>query len=845
MLRESDHAVSTDTATLGGQALGYLRAGGREVSYGDGQTVLHRGEAGAAFYVVLGGAVEVLLESDGDKPLPLARLDSGASFGEMSLLTDEPVSADVTARGAVTLLECPAEHFRRALAECGPFRNYILGQLCNNLRRTSSQAWGFFQQAKALRTLMQSEGPTGELVAESAAMKRVETQLAELAGRSEPILITGQPGTGKLFVAAKIHERSLGGDAPLVIMDCATVERGQAGPLLFGSYQRRFDQAADGAQPIHVLGALDLANGGSLVLRHVGSLDVEAQEVLASYLAAQAGSTSGVSPNVRVMATTCADPKALDHTDGFNPALLELLTRRTLELPPMAKRRRDILPLAEIFLALRDRRVNGRRHRFDQSAEHALLSGRYAHRNAEELREAVELSALFAEEGVISSQHVFTGPRIGGTGAEWDLSTARPVRWLLGRWALPTLQAATLAFFLVVAAACLIDAAGPFGTTANSLVWGVWWPVLVLAFLLIGRAWCMVCPLSLAGRIVRRIGRLGLKPPDAMKRYATWLSVGLFLVIIWVEHVFGMTSRPAATGIFLLALMGAAASCCVLFERETWCRYLCPLGALGAGYSVGSMAHVRANPNVCATQCTTHECFKGSETVAGCPVFHHPMYAADGHVCKLCLNCVRSCPHGSAKPYLRAPLQGIWRLEGLSDIHTPFVLVVSVLFLAMLMSLQPSRWLAAPGPYTVLVAAAAAMGVAIWALLRHPMAGEQESDPAAAAPLAFAVFVLGAGSLLAFHLENMPILADIRMRAPAGTFAADRLGVTNVSLLMVLQLGAIALSGLLAAITLWRIHVHLARDSITLSPWRWRIILSLCVVYLVAALGLTLLGGIH
>ena len=150
----------------------------------------------------------------------------------------------------------------------------------------------------------------------------------------------------------------------------------------------------------------------------------------------------------------------------------------------------------------------------------------------------------------------------------------------------------------------------------------------------------------------------------------------LFLIIVGSEHIFHMTSAPFATGILLLCLMSLPAFFCLLFQRETWCRYLCPLGSLAASYSISSTVQVHANPGVCASQCTTHDCFKGSSTEPGCPVFHHPLYARDAHLCKLCFTCLRSCPHQSARLYLHTPLQNLWRIGELGKALVPFALAV-------------------------------------------------------------------------------------------------------------------------------------------------------------------------
>ena len=139
---------------LGQTAREYLREAGCERAYADGAVVVRRGEPGGAFYVVVSGAVDVLLVADDGRRLPLARLGEGSSFGEMSLLTGEAVSADVVARGGATLLVYPGEQFQTALAECAELRSHILVRLCENLHRTSTKAWDLFQRAEALRTLV-------------------------------------------------------------------------------------------------------------------------------------------------------------------------------------------------------------------------------------------------------------------------------------------------------------------------------------------------------------------------------------------------------------------------------------------------------------------------------------------------------------------------------------------------------------------------------------------------------------------------------------------------------------------------------------------------------------------
>jgi len=816
--------------TLDQTSLEYLHVKGREVLYGDGEIIVHRGGAGEAFFVVLSGAVEVLLEASGGRQLPLARLGKGATFGEMSLLTDEPVSADVVARGDVELLVYPGELFQTALTGCVELRNHIMAGFCASLRETNVMAWRYFQRSEVLETLMHAEESTGEIVAESRAMRNVEKQIVELGSDAQPVLITGDAGVGKLFVARKIHE-AVGDGAPLVVVDCSRVDSAAVGKLLFGpSEDWEFHTRSGAAGALPLAGALDLADRGTLVLRHIDALPPALQDVLMRYTVALADAGGDISPCVRLLVTTRRDLGSLAEAGDFSEELTERLSARTLAVPALVERKRDILPLARLFLAQRDPEGI---QRFNTSAENALVSAQFRYRNVAELREAVEFSSLFADGEEIGSEHIFTGPRSEAGEIEYDLFPTASVQWLLSGRRLPMLRAGMLGVFFAITIACLVAGETIVGRVANGLVWGLWWPFVIIAFLLMGRLWCTICPIALIGRTVRRLGCLEKKPSQWMKKYSGPAVLAGFLLIVWTEHCFRMTYNPVATGLLLLTLMGAATVLCLVYQRESWCRYMCPLGGLGAGYAATAMIHVRANPNVCATQCTTHECFKGTDESPGCSVFHHPMYASDGQHCKMCLKCLSVCPHGSARLYLRPPLQGIWRVGGLSDSLAGFALVVFFASIVMLAS-HKSSWVAAPTWYTGVLLAAVCAGLGLHRLLRRLFGDES----GVVTSIAFALLMLGAGPLMAFHLQNIPFLETVRISMPSQAFGAIEIG-----LLEVLQFLVILISAAFVAVGMWRIRVRIL-DRGT-APWGWRLVDALAAVYLVGALALLFIGDSH
>jgi DNA-binding NtrC family response regulator len=91
--------------------------------------------------------------------------------------------------------------------------------------------------------IAKSSSQSGPLVARSGAMKEVQKELAELFRQFVPVLITGERGTGKTFVATKLFESSFDDESPFVVIDCRSLEGGSAPSILFGD--RQFQRAPD------------------------------------------------------------------------------------------------------------------------------------------------------------------------------------------------------------------------------------------------------------------------------------------------------------------------------------------------------------------------------------------------------------------------------------------------------------------------------------------------------------------------------------------------------------------------------------------------------------------------
>ncbi len=224
------------------------------------------------------------------------------------------------------------------------------------------------------------------------------------------------------------------------------------------------------------------------------------------------------------------------------------------------------------------------------------------------------------------------------------------------------LQAITAIVFAVILVELL---AGPLKAHDNfgtAMTWVLWWPLIPLFFLVLGRFWCAICPFATLSDLAQRMVGLNSPVPAFLKKYGIWVIDAAFILITWADHVFGIVESPRGSGYLLMALILGVVTAGVFFERRTWCRYLCFLGGLSGNYSRAGAMELRATPSKCA-KCNVQACYRGNDKAAGCPMFEFPRTMDTNARCNLCGYCVKSCPNDSIRLSARIPTRELWSLR--------------------------------------------------------------------------------------------------------------------------------------------------------------------------------------
>jgi ferredoxin len=223
----------------------------------------------------------------------------------------------------------------------------------------------------------------------------------------------------------------------------------------------------------------------------------------------------------------------------------------------------------------------------------------------------------------------------------------------------------TVMQLLVFALAAAIIVDGLFGNplaAKNVATVGAWVHyrgLVVLALLLVGNLFCAACPFMLSRKFAKWLGRPVRRWPKVLRN--KWLALVGLLGIIYLYELFDLWASPWWTAWLAVAYFVTAFVLEALFTRDSFCKYVCPLGTFNFLYSTVSPLQITAKNLHTCRDCKGHECINGSPTQVGCQLELFVPTLKSNLDCTLCLDCVKACPYDNVALATRPPGDELFR----------------------------------------------------------------------------------------------------------------------------------------------------------------------------------------
>ena len=254
---------------------------------------------------------------------------------------------------------------------------------------------------------------SASLIAESPAMKDVLDLIRRVAeSEATTILLLGESGVGKGLVAHALHDLGTSRDKPFLDITCTALPETLLESELFGHEKGAFTDARAQKK-----GLLELAEGGTAFLDEIGDLSVPLQGKMLRFLEEKSfrriGGTRDIRLALRIIAATNKDLEREVAEGRFRPDLYFRLKVIPIVIPPLRKRKEDVVPLAQSFVQHFDQEFKKSVRGFDAAALQLLQEYAWPG-NVRELRNAVERAVLLArgpELGVLDLPSEIAGER--------------------------------------------------------------------------------------------------------------------------------------------------------------------------------------------------------------------------------------------------------------------------------------------------------------------------------------------------------------------------------------------------------------------------------------------------
>jgi len=196
---------------------------------------------------------------------------------------------------------------------------------------------------------------------------------------------------------------------------------------------------------------------------------------------------------------------------------------------------------------------------------------------------------------------------------------------------------------------------------ATTFTWVHFRGALVFVLLFAGNFFCLACPFMLVRNFARKFVRPVRNWPRPLRN--KWLSIGLFIAMIFVYEWFDLWASPWWTAWLIITYFAGAVVIDSIFKHATFCKFVCPIGQFNFVASTASPLEVTVRDHDVCAQCATKDCIRGVREPAahlvviqrGCELALFQPRKTGNLDCNFCLDCVQACPYDNVGIIGRVP----------------------------------------------------------------------------------------------------------------------------------------------------------------------------------------------
>ncbi|BDD86631.1 sigma 54-interacting transcriptional regulator [Desulfofustis limnaeus] len=681
----------------------------------EGEVVHRAGDPADTFYVVGVGEVELLFEGEDQVKTIVGRVGAGGHFGETSLLTNKPQALTIRALCDTVLVCFGATYFRKLLRKHQVVQERIEAALAERLRIAfQNQAAGALACDISTREEIRiaeympivgmgknnGEGEQ-ERVMRSQCAREIQEAIKRFSKIDAPVLLTGESGTGRRMIAKHIHLQGNQAQGPYIEVDVRDYRDDELLAKLFGVKNDPFPFSR-----VRQTGLLEQFCRGTVVLRPLEKIPEPVQQRLADAITCMTYTRIGedvpLALQARLIFSSDQSLEKLRENQNIIKELEQILEPNSFHVAPLRFHKRDLPSFIDYFLQ-RFSREHGKEITRVSPETLGILMNYDWPGNLTELSAVIQRAVMLARGDELHSDHILLGlPKSEG---KWEFNLLRIgwIRSIFESRLYPTLPRAIIGLILLVAVATLLfGPADPEKNIGITLSWVIGWPLMFFSFFFLARTWCSVCTLAVPGTLLQGLVKPKRPTPLIIKNYSGWIMSMLCILVFWVEIVFNAYDRPVLSGWIILAITIGSIFFSLFYKRRTWCRYLCPLGAINAIFAMPSILELRANRHLCLNRCADHACYTGVEGQEGCPMFRHPFMVDNNRDCIVCGQCIRQCSKHSIHLNIRMAPQELWDIEAPRRADSFLIVALGAIFFPFALHrelYQSIDWLQAAYPH--------------------------------------------------------------------------------------------------------------------------------------------------